>query len=95
MCQKHNYVEMVILCTYFTFSVLDEPSTHTYEGRGANVEMQQFDKPGYHFCNLLCCMYDVFTATVCISAMLMKRDQAPRYIEMSLQRRSEPSWSRN
>ena len=40
------------------------------------------------------CTYDEFTATVCIlSAMLMKRDQAPRYVEMSLQRSSEPSWS--
>ena len=77
----------------FSFSVLDEPSSHTYDARGEKVEMQQFDKHGYYFCNLLCCMYDEFTATVRISAMLMKRDQAPRYIEMSLQRSSEPSWS--
>ena len=63
-----------MLCTYFIFSVLDEPSSHTYDVRGENVEMQQFDKHGYYFCNLLFCMYDEFTATVRISAMLMKRD---------------------
>ena len=63
-----------MLCTYFIFSVLDEPSSHTYDVRVEKVEMQQFAKHRYYFCNLLFCMYDEFTATVRISAMLMKRD---------------------
>ena len=46
--------------------------THTYEG-GAKVEMQQFDKLRYYFCGLLCCLYDEFTATVCINTIPMKR----------------------
>ena len=53
------------------------------------MEMQQFEKHGYYFCNLLCYMCDEFTVTVRISTM--KRDQAPRDQLTSLQRSSEPS----
>lgn len=89
-CVKAWHLNLIV----FIFSARNEHMTHTYEG-GAKVEMQQFDKLRYYFCGLLCCLYDEFTATVCISAMLMKRDQAPRYVEMSLQRSSEPCWSKN
>ena len=34
--------------------------------------MQQFDKHGYYYDNLLCCIYDEFTAIVCI--MLVNSD---------------------
>ena len=50
MCQ---YVaKVVMLCTYCTFSVLDEPSSHTYDVRDEKVEMQQFDKHRYYLCKL-------------------------------------------
>ena len=62
--------------------------THTYEG-GSKVEMQQFDKPRYYFCGLLCCLYDEFTATVRINAIPMK-SLSTKVGEMNLQRSSEP-----
>ena len=68
LCQSPTVNVMLI----FFFSADDEGLSHTLE-EDVKVEMQQFDELGYYF-NLLCCMYDEFTATVCMSTMLMKRD---------------------
>ena len=46
----------------FVFSARLQQFSHTYQG-GVDVELQQFDKHGYYFCNLLCCMYDECTTT--------------------------------
>ena len=63
--QNARYLILVI------FRARNEQMSHAYHG-GVTVEMQQFDKHGYYFCNLLCCIY--YDATVCMSTMLMKTD---------------------
>ena len=47
--------KMCVDLVFFISSAHNERVSHTYEG-GANAEMQQFDKHGNYFCNLLCCM---------------------------------------
>jgi len=53
---------MLILFFLFSCSAHNEGLSHTYQ-EDVKVEMQQFDKHGYYFCNLLCCMYDECTTT--------------------------------
>ena len=67
------YTECMLNLILVIFSARNERMSHTYHG-DVTVEMQQFDKDGYYFCDLLCCMYIEFTATVCMSTIPMKRD---------------------
>ena len=48
LCQSPTLIALIL----FNFSARNECLCHTYEG-GVEVEMQQFDKHGYYFCNLL------------------------------------------
>ena len=48
LCQSPTLIALILLI----FSAHSERLCHAYEG-GVEVEMQQFDKHGYYFCNLL------------------------------------------
>ena len=48
LCQTPTFIALIL----FNFSARNERLCHTYHG-GGTVEMQQFDKHGYYFCNLL------------------------------------------